>query len=73
MRFQPPGPGRAPSGIAVNAQLRADETRLRQKAQGDVLDRLLALMERKKRELGLPDAAGATGGDAPNTRPARRR
>ena len=40
------------AGIAVNAQLRADEQRLRQKVQGDVLERLLKLIEEKRRELG---------------------
>jgi len=40
------------AGIAINAQLRADEQRLRAKVQGDTLDRLLALIEaeRKRRE-----------------------
>ena len=38
------------AGIAVNAQLRADEQRLREKVQGDVLERLLkAIAEEKKR------------------------
>ena len=38
---------------AVNAQLRADEQRLRAKASGDVLERLLKIIaeERQKREL----------------------
>jgi hypothetical protein len=36
------------AGIAVNAQLRADETRLRAKVQGDVLERLLKAIEREK-------------------------
>jgi hypothetical protein len=35
------------AGIAVNAQLRADETRLRAKVQGDVLERLLKAIERE--------------------------
>lgn len=40
------------AGIAVNAQLRADEQRLRAKVTGDVLGRLLAAIEteRKRRE-----------------------
>jgi len=40
------------AGIAINAQLRADEQRLQAKVQGDTLDRLLALIEaeRKRRE-----------------------
>jgi hypothetical protein len=36
---------------AVNAQLRADEQRLRAKASGDVLERLLKEIERSRREL----------------------
>jgi hypothetical protein len=32
----------------VNVQLRADETRLRAKVQGDVLGRLLKAIEREK-------------------------
>jgi hypothetical protein len=39
----------AAAGIAVNAQLRADETRLRQKTEGDTLDRLLRAIEAEKR------------------------
>ena len=37
------------AGIAINAQLRADEQRLRAKVQGDVLGRLLAEIERVRR------------------------
>jgi hypothetical protein len=39
------------AGIAVNAQLRTDEIRLRQKVQGDVLERLLGLIEKKRGEV----------------------
>jgi hypothetical protein len=39
------------AGIAVNAQLRADETRLRVKVQGDVLQRLLKAIEREKAQI----------------------
>lgn len=39
------------AGIAVNAQLRADETRLRVKVQGDVLERLLKAIEREKGQI----------------------
>jgi hypothetical protein len=35
----------------VNAQLRADETRLRVKVQGDVLERLLKAIEREKAQI----------------------
>jgi hypothetical protein len=41
----------AAAGIAVNAQLRADETRLRQKQRGDVLERLAKLIEQEKKLL----------------------
>jgi hypothetical protein len=41
----------AAAGIAVNAQLRADETRLRVKVQGDVLERLLKAIEREKGQI----------------------
>jgi hypothetical protein len=39
------------AGIAVNAQLRADEQRLRAKVQGDVLERLLKAMAEEKKRL----------------------
>jgi hypothetical protein len=39
------------AGIAVNAQLRADEQRLKAKVQGDVLDRLLKAMAEEKKRL----------------------
>ena len=39
------------AGIAVNAQLRADEQRLKAKVQGDVLERLLRLMAEEKKRL----------------------
>src|SRR6516165_481240 len=37
------------AGIAVNAQLRADQQQLRQKRTGDVMDRLLKLIEQEKK------------------------
>jgi hypothetical protein len=37
------------AGVAINAQLRADEARLKAKASGDVLERLLAAIEKEKR------------------------
>jgi hypothetical protein len=37
------------AGIAINAQLRADEQRLRAKVSGDVLGRLLAAIERERK------------------------
>jgi hypothetical protein len=45
----------AAAGIAVNAQLRADETRLRQKSRGDVLERLIKIIEAEEAE---PDCDG---------------
>jgi hypothetical protein len=36
---------------AINAQLRADEQRLRRKAQGDVLERLIKIIEEEKKKL----------------------
>jgi hypothetical protein len=36
---------------AVNAQLRADEQQLRRKTQGDVLARLLKIIEEEKKKL----------------------
>jgi chromosome segregation and condensation protein ScpB len=48
----------AAAGIAVNAQLRADETRLRQKTRGDVLERLSKLIEEERKKLP-PDHPGS--------------
>ena len=42
-----------PAGIAVNAQLRADEQRLRAKVQGDVLERLLRAISEEKRRRSM--------------------
>src|SRR5262249_55777914 len=39
------------AGIAVNAQLRADEQQLRQKRSGDVMDRLLKIIEEEEKKL----------------------
>jgi len=44
------------AATAINAQLRADEARLRQKSEGDVLDRLLkAIGKEKKRRKEMED------------------
>ena len=48
------------AGIAVNAQLRADEQQLRPKTTGDVFERLLKLMEEQKKL--LPKTSVATRG-----------
>lgn len=42
-------------GIAVNAQLRADEQRLRAKSTGDALQRLLKIIEKEKLLIGQSD------------------
>jgi hypothetical protein len=47
------------AGIAINAQLRADEQRLRAKVSGDVLGRLLAEIERVRRERAAEEAAAS--------------
>jgi hypothetical protein len=39
----------AAAGIAIKAQLRADQQRLRAKVQGDVLGRLLKAIEEERR------------------------
>jgi hypothetical protein len=41
----------AAAGIAVNAQLKADETRMKQARGGDVLARVLKIIEEEKRVL----------------------
>ena len=41
---------------AVNAQLRADEQQLKRKTSGDVLDRLLKIMDEEKKKLERSDA-----------------
>jgi hypothetical protein len=53
------------AGIAVNAQLRADEQRLKAKVQGDVLERLLKAMAEEKRRLR---ASGWSEGEAEGIR-----
>src|SRR5215813_211394 len=45
------------AGIAVNAQLRADEQQLRRKRTGDVMDRLLKLIEEEKKKIPDGDLA----------------
>ena len=50
------------AGIAINAQLRADEQRLKAKAPSDVLERLLKLIAEEKKKLaarGEEDEEGA--------------
>ena len=47
---------------AVNAQLRADEQRLKTKVEGDVLGRLLKLMAEEKKRLRSVGAEGQAEG-----------
>jgi hypothetical protein len=50
------------AGIAINAQLRADEATLRAKTEGDTLDRLLrAIAEEKRRQAGIERKESDTG------------
>jgi len=51
------------AGIAINAQLRADEQRLRAKVTGDVLGRLLAAIEKERKRQEEEERAGGV----PNT------
>jgi len=54
------------AGIAINAQLRADEQRLRAKASTDVLERLLKEIERSRREMaGELERTKQVDGDVP--------
>jgi hypothetical protein len=41
----------AAAGLAVNAQLRADEAKLKQVRRGDVLERIIALVEEEKAKM----------------------
>jgi hypothetical protein len=47
----------AAASTAIHAQLKADETRLRQKTQGDVLDRLLKAIADAKAKMAKQEAA----------------
>src|SRR5215472_8874323 len=42
------------AGIAVHAQLKADEQQLRRKRSGDVLERLLKIIEEERKALTAP-------------------
>ena len=54
----------AAAGLAVNAQLRADETRMKQVGRRDVLERLLAMIAEEKAKLAEEERfeRGETGG-----------
>src|SRR5262245_60634409 len=45
------------AGIAINSQLRADEQQLRRKRSGDVMDRLLKIIEEEKKKLLPPNSS----------------
>lgn len=49
------------AGIAINAQLRADEARLRAKMRDDVLERLLQAIEQEKARLERTEPAPDNG------------
>jgi hypothetical protein len=53
------------AGIAVNAQLRADEQQLRRKRSGDVLERLLKLMEEERKKIPVGPIDPFSGPKAP--------
>ena len=50
----------AAAGLAVNAQLRADETRMKQVRRTDIMERIIAMLRRKKRS--WPRKSGLSGG-----------
>jgi hypothetical protein len=54
----------AAAGIAVNAQLKADETKMKQARRGDVLERLLKLMAEEKAKLAERRKGGEREGPA---------
>ena len=41
----------AAAGLAVNAQLRADETRMKQVPRGDIMERIIAMLAEEKAKL----------------------
>jgi hypothetical protein len=53
------------AGIAVNAQLRADEQQLRRKRSGDVLERLFKLMEEERKKIPVGPIDPFSGPKAP--------
>jgi hypothetical protein len=50
---------------AINAQLRADEQQLRRKRSGDVLERLLKLMEEERKKIPVGPIDPFSGPKAP--------
>ena len=57
------------AGIAINAQLRADEQRLRAKVGTDVLERLLKEIERSRRELQAAESLPRANQDEDTSEP----
>jgi len=55
----------AAAGIAVNAQLRADETRMKQVRRKDVLERIIALMAEEKARMAEDEWRKRGGGEGP--------
>ena len=56
----------AAAGLALNAQLRADETRMRQVQRRDVMERIIAMMKEEQAKLEEYERLerGETGGPA---------
>ena len=54
----------AAAGLAVNAQLRADEAKLKQAPRGDMMERIIAMLKEEKAKLAEEDRLkrGETGG-----------
>ena len=54
----------AAAGLAVNAQLRADEAKLKQAPRGDMMERIIAMLAEEKAKLAEEDRLkrGETGG-----------
>jgi hypothetical protein len=54
----------AAAGLAVNAQLRADEAKLKQARRGDMMERIIAMLKEEKAKLAEEDRLerGETGG-----------
>ena len=45
----------AAAGLAVNAQLRADEAKLKQAPRGDMMERIIAMLKEEKAKLAEED------------------
>ena len=54
----------AAAGLAVNAQLRADEAKLKQAPRGDIMERIIAMLKEEKAKLAEEERLerGETGG-----------